>query len=126
MTDTDDSNNEKPCLCIETQVLNLLQHPINEEQTANQQAREERDLPLEITSFLNSLTKKQHLDKFKRYKREVSKYYNEEWTVTEDINKSFLPNLKAFTVDTTQVVNVHYKRLEISPRDQKSATGLIE
>ena len=126
MTDIYNSNNEQPCLYTETQALNLLQHPRNEEQIANQRARDERGLPLEITSFLDKLTKQQHLDNFKCYKREVSKYYNEEWTVTEDINKSFLPNLKAFTVDTTQVVNVHYKRLEISPKNQKSATGLIE
>ncbi|KAG1138403.1 hypothetical protein G6F37_011356 [Rhizopus arrhizus] len=81
MTDTDDSNNEQPRLYTETQVVNLLQHPRNEEQTANQRAREEGDLPLDITSFLDSLTKKQYLDNFKHYKREVSKYYNEEWTV---------------------------------------------
>ncbi|KAG1056559.1 hypothetical protein G6F43_001556 [Rhizopus delemar] len=48
----------------------------------------------------------QHLKNEDHYKREVSKYYNEEWTMAEDINKSFLLNLKAVTTDTAQVVNL--------------------
>jgi hypothetical protein len=58
------------------------------EQTATQRIREEQELPLEITSSLDEVTKRQHQDNFKRYKQETNKYHHEEWTVAEEINKS--------------------------------------
>ncbi|KAG1036219.1 hypothetical protein G6F43_013087 [Rhizopus delemar] len=73
MIDTDNSNNEQPRLYTETQVLELLQRLRNEEQSVAQRAREERDLPLEIGSSLDNLTKQRYLDNFGRYKRDVSK-----------------------------------------------------
>ncbi|KAG0753321.1 hypothetical protein G6F60_012744 [Rhizopus arrhizus] len=72
------------------------------------------------------LTKQQHQDNFKRYKREVTKYHHDEWTVAEEINKSFIPKLKQYTVDTTQVVNAHYKGAEISRLHGRAATEIYE
>ncbi|KAG1035021.1 hypothetical protein G6F43_013310 [Rhizopus delemar] len=106
MTDSLNTGNEQPVLYTQEQVFGLLQRLRLEEQTATQRAREERALPLDISSSLDSVTKQQHFDNFKRYKRDLSKYNNEEWTVGEEINRSFIPKLKNHTVDTTQVVNV--------------------
>jgi hypothetical protein len=97
-----------------------------EEQTTTQRAREERELSFGIASSLDELTKQQHQDNFKRYKREISKYHHEEWTVAEEINKSFLPKLKQYTVGTTQVVNAHYKGAEISRLHGRAATEIFE
>lgn len=110
----------------EEQLIELFRRLRTEEQTASQQAREERDLPLDITSTLENLTKQQHLDNFKRYKRDVSNYYNEEWTIPEEINKSFIPKLKNYTVDTTQVVNADYKGADISRMHGRAATEIYE
>ncbi|KAG1049828.1 hypothetical protein G6F43_007863 [Rhizopus delemar] len=59
-----------------------------------QNKKQERELSLEIASFLGETTKQQHQDNFKRYKREISKYYHVEWAVAEEINKSFIPKPK--------------------------------
>ncbi|KAG1043950.1 hypothetical protein G6F43_011537 [Rhizopus delemar] len=118
-------NNEQRTY-TEQEVFELLRRFKIEEQTTTQRAREERELPLEIASFLDETTKQQHQDNFKRYKREISKYYHEEWTMAEEINKSFIPKLKQFTVDTTQVVNAHYKGAETSRLHGRAATEIFE
>ncbi|KAG1147625.1 hypothetical protein G6F37_003917 [Rhizopus arrhizus] len=97
-----------------------------EEQTITQRAREERGLPSKIASPLDELTKQQHQDNSNRYKREISKYHHEEWTVAEEINQSFLPKLKQYTVGTTQVVNAHYKGVEISRLHGRATTEIFE
>ncbi|KAI8081800.1 uncharacterized protein B0P05DRAFT_586344 [Gilbertella persicaria] len=61
-----------------------------------------------------------------RYKRDVTKYHHDEWTIAEEINKSFIPKLKHYTVDTTQVVNAHYKGAEISRLHGREATEIFE
>ncbi|KAG1136319.1 hypothetical protein G6F37_010433 [Rhizopus arrhizus] len=81
------------------------------EQTATQRIREERELPLEITSSLDKVTKRQHQDNFKRYKRENNKYHHEEWT---------------FTVDNIQVVNAHYKGTETSSLHGRVVTEIFK
>ncbi|KAG1171360.1 hypothetical protein G6F36_011768 [Rhizopus arrhizus] len=118
-------NNEQRTY-TEQEVFELLRRFKIEEQTTTQRAREERELPLEIASFLDETTKQQHQDNFKRYKREISKYYHEEWTMAEEINKSFIPKLKQFTVDTTQVVNAHYKGAETCRLHWRAATEILE
>ncbi|KAG1042355.1 hypothetical protein G6F43_011925 [Rhizopus delemar] len=118
-------NNEQRTY-TEQEVFELLRRFKIEEQTTTQRAREERELPLDIASFLDETTNQQHQDNFKRYKREISKYYHEEWTVAEEINKSFIPKLKQFTVDTTQVVNAHYKGAENSRLHGRAATEIFE
>ena len=123
---TDRSPNNKQRTYTEQEVFELLGCFKIEEQTATQRIREERELPLEITSSLDKVTKQQHQDNFKRYKREISKYHREEWTVAEEINKSFLPKLKQFTVDTTQVVNAYYKGAENSRLHGRAATEIFE
>ncbi|ORE12139.1 hypothetical protein BCV72DRAFT_219027, partial [Rhizopus microsporus var. microsporus] len=63
---------------------------------------------------------------FKRYKRAITKCHHDEWTVAEEINKSFIPKLKQYTVDTTQVVNAHYKGAENSRLHGRAATEIYE
>lgn len=104
---TDRTTNNEPRTYTEEEVIELLRRVRTAEQAETQKAREERELPLGITSSLDKLTKQQHEDNFKRYKREVTKYHHDERTVVEEINKSFIPKLKQYTVDTSQVVNAH-------------------
>ncbi|KAG1174212.1 hypothetical protein G6F36_011269 [Rhizopus arrhizus] len=125
MTDIPDIN-EQPKLYTEEQIFELFQRFKAEEQATTQRAREERELPLEIITSLDDVKRQQHLDNFKRYKRDISKYYHNEWTVGEEINKSFLPKLKNHTVDTTQVVNAYYKGSEINRTHGRAATELYE
>lgn len=110
---TDNPINDEQRTYTEQEVFELLRRFKIGEQITAQQIREERELPLQIASTLDEVTKQQHQENFKRYKREISKYRHEEWVVAE-INKSFLPKLKQFTADTTQVVAAHYKRTENS------------
>lgn len=66
------------------------------------------------------------LENFKRFKRDLSKYHDEHLTVGEEINKSLLPKLKSFTVDTAQVVNSIYKGSEVLRTQGRAATDLFE
>ncbi|KAG0975672.1 hypothetical protein G6F28_012858 [Rhizopus arrhizus] len=63
---------EKSRTYTKQEVFELLRRFKIEEQTATQRIREERELPLEITSSLDEVTKQQHQDNFKRYKREIT------------------------------------------------------
>ncbi|KAG1144717.1 hypothetical protein G6F37_004799 [Rhizopus arrhizus] len=58
--------------------------------------------------------------------REISKYYNEKWTVGEEINKSLIPKLKNYIVDTTQVVNSNYKGSEANRIHERAPTEIYE
>ncbi|KAI8881652.1 hypothetical protein K501DRAFT_295707 [Backusella circina FSU 941] len=100
----------------------------NEQRTFTEQEVFEllRQLPVEITSTLENNTQQQHQENFKRYRRDISKYHNEEWTVAEEVNKSLLPKLKHYTVDTTQVVNAYYKGAETSRLHGRAATEIFE
>ena len=64
---TDRSPNNEQRTYTEQEVFESLNFKI-EEQTATQRIREERELPFEITSSLNKVTKQQYQDNFKRYK----------------------------------------------------------
>lgn len=123
---TDPIINNGPKTYTEEEVIELLRRVKASEQAETQKAREERELPLGITSSLDKLTKQQHQDNFKRYKRELTKYHHDEWTVAEEINKSFIPKLKQYTVDTTQVVNAHYKGAENCRLHGRAATEIYE
>ncbi|PHZ12371.1 uncharacterized protein RHIMIDRAFT_284748, partial [Rhizopus microsporus ATCC 52813] len=123
---TNPINNNEQRTYTEDEVIELLRRVKTAEQAEIQKAREERQLPVGITSSLDNLTKQQHQDNFKRYKREITKYHHDEWTVAEEINKSFIPKLKQYTVDTTQVVNAHYKGAENSRLHGRAATEIYE
>jgi hypothetical protein len=127
MTDQSNTNNEHvPRTYTEEEVLELFQRFRQEEQSVNQRSREERELPMEITSSLENVTRQQHQENFKRYKRDLGKYSHEEWTMGEEINKSFTQKLKNYTVDTTHVVNVCYKGAEVSRTHGRAATEIFE
>lgn len=121
-----DSTNEQPRMYTEEEVLQLFQRFRDEEKTINQQTREERPLPLDITTYLEESTPLQIQENFKRFKRELSKYQDEEWTVGEEINKSLIPKLKSYTVDTAQVVTSIYKGSETLRTHGRAATELYE
>lgn len=82
------------------------------------QVEEEREaratgtpLPLDIISELE-VSPAQLQTNFKRFKKDVQKYTNDEWFKPERVNKSLLPKLKAHKVDTQQIVNTIYKITE--------------
>jgi hypothetical protein len=51
-----------------------------------------------ILTYLEESTPLQIQDNFKRFKREFSKYYDKEWTVDEEINKSLIPKYKRVSI----------------------------
>jgi polyhydroxyalkanoate synthesis regulator phasin len=124
MTDTPLKNEQRTY--TEQEVFEILRRYQMEEQAITQRVREERDLPLQITSALDEVTKQQHQENFKRYRRKISKYHHEEWTVAEEINEGFLPKLKQSSVDTTQVTTAYYKGAENSRLHGRAATELFE
>ena len=126
MTDQNTNNEPIPRTYTEEEVFELFQRFRLEEQATSQNFREEHELPMEIIDSLENLTKQQHQENFKLYKREISKYHHEEWTMGEEINKSFIPKLKNYTVDSTQVINAHYKGSEISRIHGRAATEIFE
>lgn len=46
--------------------------------------------------------------------------------MVEEINQSFLPKLKQYTVDITQVINAHYRGAENCRIHGKAATEIFE
>ncbi|KAI7851727.1 hypothetical protein BDC45DRAFT_444839, partial [Circinella umbellata] len=62
----------------------------------------------------------------KKYKRDLSKYTHEEWTIAEEINKSFISKLKQYPVDTNQLVSSIYKGSEIIRNLGRGATEIFE
>ncbi|EIE90157.1 hypothetical protein RO3G_14868 [Rhizopus delemar RA 99-880] len=65
-------------------------------------------------------------ENFKRYKRELSRYQSDNWTVGEEINKSLIPKLKKYNVDTHQVVTSIYKGSDVLRTQERAATELYE
>jgi regulator of replication initiation timing len=117
------NNNQE---CIPKKKSELFQQFRAEEQKLNEKSREERPLPLDITEYLEESTPLQIHENFKRYKRDLAKYYDEEWTTGEEVNKSLIPKLKAYTVDTAQVVTSIYKSSDIIRTQGRAATELYE
>jgi polyhydroxyalkanoate synthesis regulator phasin len=126
MTDNNNVNNEQQRMYTEEEVFQLFQRFRNEEKAVNQHVREGRPLPLDISAYLEESTQQQLQDNFKRYKRDLSKYHHEEWTVGEEINKSLIPKLKYYTVDTAQVVSTIYKGSDIIRTHGRAATEIYE
>jgi hypothetical protein len=108
------------------EVFILLQRLKNEEKLISQSNKEERPLPIEIITQLKESPRQQLQEKFKRYKRDLSKYVNGDWTVAEDIKKSLFPKLKQYTVDTTQLVSSIYKESDIMRTHGRAATETFE
>ncbi|KAG0852319.1 hypothetical protein G6F17_008215 [Rhizopus arrhizus] len=121
-----DYNEQEPRMYTEQEVFQLFQHFRAEEQKLNEKSREEGPLPLDITGYLEESTPLQIQEKFKRFKRDLTKYQDEEWATGEEINKSLLPKLKAYTVDTAQVVALIYKSSDIIRTQGRAATELYE
>lgn len=121
-----DINNNVPRTYTEEEVLELFQRFRNEERLTLTKNREERPLPVEVVTTLEENSKLQLQEGFKRYKKDLSKYAHDEWTVAEEINKSLLPKLKQHTVETTQLVSSIYKGSEIIRTIGRGATEIFE
>ncbi|KAI9477729.1 MAG: hypothetical protein EXX96DRAFT_650173 [Benjaminiella poitrasii] len=89
----------------EDKVLQLLQQFRLEETTTEEAVNNEHDLPLEINQFLKNSHLYQFQEYIKKYKRGLSNYFHEQWTVGEIINQELVPKLKKHTVDTHQPNN---------------------
>ena len=85
----------------EEEVLELFRRFRNEEKLIINKNKEERALPMDIVSTLEDNSKLQLQDSFKRYRKDLTKYTHDDWTVAEEINKSLVPKLKQHTVETT-------------------------
>lgn len=81
---------------------------------------------MDVSSRLEENTQHQLKENFKWYKRDLSKYHHDDWTVGEEINKPLLLNLKNYTMDTTQAVNAIYKGSEIIWTQDRAATEIFE
>ncbi|KAL0083941.1 hypothetical protein F4703DRAFT_1917000 [Phycomyces blakesleeanus] len=77
------------------------------------------DTQVDIATYLEESTPLQIQENFKRYQ-------DNEWTAGEEINRSILPKLKSYTVDTAQVVTVIYKSLGTLRNYGRPATELYE
>ncbi|KAI8885341.1 hypothetical protein K501DRAFT_270919 [Backusella circina FSU 941] len=115
---------QQPRSFTEEEVLELLRRAQYEEKPSTQE-RERRELPVAILTLLEVAKKNEQQENFELYKRDFSRYHNEDWTVAEDINKSFIPKLKHFNVDTNQIVNNCYKGAEIC-RTQARAASVVK
>lgn len=81
---------------------------------------------MDIINTLEENSKLQLQENFKRYKKDLTRYAHDEWTVAEEINKSLTPKLKQHTVETTQLVSSIYKGAEIIRTFGRGATEVFE
>ncbi|KAI8881650.1 hypothetical protein K501DRAFT_274424 [Backusella circina FSU 941] len=121
-----DINNEQPRTYTEDVVLELFQRFRNEENINTTKNREERPLPMDIISTLEENSKLQLQESFRRYKKDLTRYTNDDWTIPEEINKSLTPKLKHHTVETTQLVSSIYKGTDIIRTLGRGATEIFE
>jgi 5S rRNA maturation endonuclease (ribonuclease M5) len=52
------------------------------------------ELRLEISEYLNSTPNYELKEEFKRFKRQIARYNNDNWNKQEQINKELIPALK--------------------------------
>lgn len=122
----DDINYNVQKTYTEEEVFQLFQRFRNEEKLASSKDRDERPLPVEITNTLEENSRHQLQETFKRYKKDLSRYSNDDWTRAEEINKSLLPKIKQHTVETTQLVSSIYKGSDITRTLGRGATEIFE
>ncbi|KAG0926729.1 hypothetical protein G6F57_016421 [Rhizopus arrhizus] len=83
-------------------------------------------MPLDIIEELENTPPQQLQDNLKQFKREAHKYVPNDWTTPETINRNFLPNLKKYTVETTQIINSIYKVTENTRFQASTAVEIYE
>jgi hypothetical protein len=84
------------------------------------------ELPLEISEYLDSTPIYALKEEFKRFKRQVARYNNENWNRQEQINKELIPELKRWKIDTYQVANNIYKYSENTTVQARASTEIYE
>ncbi|KAI9486146.1 MAG: hypothetical protein EXX96DRAFT_534433 [Benjaminiella poitrasii] len=87
----------------EDEVLQLFQRFRLGEKAAEETVKNEHDLPLEIIQLSEDNHLYQFQEYIKKYKRGLPKYFHEQWTVGETINRELVPELKKHTEHTQQV-----------------------
>ena len=107
------------------EVLELFRRFRNEEKLIINKNKEEYALPMDIVSTLEDNSKLQLQESFKRYRKDLTKYTHDDWTVAEEINKSLVPKLKQHTVETNQLVSSIYKETDIRTLG-RGATKIFE
>jgi hypothetical protein len=80
-----------------------------EEQAREQEQHEGAILPPEIFEKMENSSKNDLAYNLKRVGKDVRKYEGGDWTTSETLNKSVVPDLKRHNVDTFQVVTAKYK-----------------
>jgi hypothetical protein len=79
------------------------------EEQARDEQREGANLPQEIFEEMEYSSKNDLAFNLKKVARDVRKYEGGEWTTPETINKSIIPDLKRYNIDTLQVITTKYK-----------------
>ncbi|KAG1257701.1 hypothetical protein G6F68_009176 [Rhizopus microsporus] len=82
-----------------------------EEQNQRDEGLHGAELPLEISEYLDGTPAYELKEEFKRFKRQIAKYKNDNWNRPEQINKELIPELKKWKIDTFQVVSSIYNPL---------------
>ncbi|KAG1136114.1 hypothetical protein G6F37_012451 [Rhizopus arrhizus] len=91
-----------------------------------QQHHQGTEMPLDIIEELENTPPQQLQNNLKQFKREAHKYVPNDWTTPETINRNFLPDLKKYTVETTQVINSIYKVTENTRFQASTAVEIYE
>jgi hypothetical protein len=128
MTDTPNATpeQEEAKLYTQRELFQLLQQWQKDSKNEQQRAYEETELPNDIREILEDSPLHQLKENLNRYKKHVHKYYHEEWTTGESINKSFIQKYKRHNVDTYQVLNTIYRITDNTGIAARASTEIYE
>ncbi|KAG1137448.1 hypothetical protein G6F37_013526 [Rhizopus arrhizus] len=95
-----------------------------EEQNQRDEGLHGAELPLEISEYLDGTPAYELKEEFKRFKRQIAKYKNDNWNRPEQINKELIPELKKWKIDTFQVVSSIYKYSDNTRAQARASTEI--
>lgn len=112
MSDNNDINNDERVYTY-TEMENIIRSIIEQMEDERESERlSENPIPLEIIEELEGISSHQLQENFRRFKKDTRKYQSSEWLVPGKINKSVLPYIKKYNIETTSVLNTIQKITE--------------
>jgi hypothetical protein len=117
--------NDEP-VYTERQVQQIITTARAEDRKRLEDAYRGTDLPMEILSLLEESTPNDLKDNLKQYRRSLSKYNDDFWTIPETMDKEFTTELKRAKMEVHQAILSSYKFTETTRQQARGATEVYE
>ncbi|OBZ80717.1 hypothetical protein A0J61_11234 [Choanephora cucurbitarum] len=122
--DMSNDSQQQQRLYTEAELQQIISHLRNEEKQATEDFYATHDLPLEIAESCDELSRTDKIDFTKRFKKRQPKFYHENITVGEQLNKNYIQRCKARKTETIKTINCLYKISENTRAAARGATDL--